>query len=154
MTHSATYWRVRCIQDSSDDENASPSLQQSSIPTKARGAEAVGAESDSSSGTATPPRGVSRNGGDRLPKEATNPPPPKAVKDPISSPPPSTRYPHSPTTSSPVLLESPPLPLPRPRSPLRERRVRCQERRVAANPYQRRRVVPKPPVSPTVNPTG
>ncbi|EGZ11868.1 hypothetical protein PHYSODRAFT_250536 [Phytophthora sojae] len=162
MARSTTYWRVRCIQDSSDEENTPPNVvAQGSVRGEGRNhrpsaKKTTPAESDSSTGTATPPW-VAPQHGLRVPKADTNPAPPETTTDAASSTPPPMRNPCSPTTSSPVLMETPPSPPPprtRPRPPLRERRSARQERRAAAGPYARRREQLQPPASPTVNPSG
>ncbi|KAJ8566468.1 hypothetical protein ON010_g6653 [Phytophthora cinnamomi] len=113
-------------------------------------------ESDSSTGTATPPW-VAPQHGVRLPKAVTYPAPLEAATDTASSTPPPTRNPLSPTTSSPVLLEtplSPPPQRPRPRPQPRERRSASQERRAAIGPYACHRGQLQLPSSPMVNPSG
>ncbi|KAG2973399.1 hypothetical protein PC128_g19438 [Phytophthora cactorum] len=68
----------------------------------------------------------------------------------------SERAPRSPTTSSPVLLETPPSPLRSSRSSrlLRERHHSRRERRADAHPYYQRSVLRREAVSPSVNPRG
>ncbi|GMF48848.1 unnamed protein product [Phytophthora fragariaefolia] len=172
MVHSTTYWRVRCIQDSSDEENTPPNVDQRGGQAETRPVKAASVasgskdrsgakkttsvESDSSTGTATPPW-VAPQHGVSLPNGVTSPVPPEAATDTASSTPPPTRNPLSPTTSSPVLLEtpqSPPPPRPRPRPQLRERRSARQERRSAGGPYARRREQLQLPPSPKVDPSG
>ncbi|KAG3126843.1 hypothetical protein PI124_g22307 [Phytophthora idaei] len=68
MTHSASYWQVRCIEDtSSEDENTPPKQQRDGYQGRANRLKVEDVESDS--GTATPP-GLSpqRAKGVRLPK--------------------------------------------------------------------------------------
>ncbi|KAG3117600.1 hypothetical protein PI124_g10469 [Phytophthora idaei] len=110
MTHSASYWHVRCIEDtSSEDENTPPNQQRDGYQGRANRLKVEDVESDS--GTATPP-GLSpqRAKGVRLPKAVTNPPPGDEPSDHTPATPPPERNPRSPTTSSPVLLETPPTP--------------------------------------------
>ncbi|KAE8963910.1 hypothetical protein PR003_g30320 [Phytophthora rubi] len=122
MVHSTTYWRVRCIQDSSDEENTPPNVDQGNYQDESSAVKATSVasgskdrpsakqtapvESDSSTGTATPPW-VTPQHGIRVPKADTNPVPPEPTTGAASSTPPSMRNPLSPTTSSPVLLETP-----------------------------------------------
>ncbi|ETI42231.1 hypothetical protein F443_12628, partial [Phytophthora nicotianae P1569] len=141
MVYSALYWRERCIADSStEEENTAPNLSQSSTASEQHGY--------SSTGTVladTPPR--------KLKPEVT---PPRADGVVAPATPPYTRPPHSPTTSSPVLLETPPAPLPRsqPRIPLRDRRSPRRERREATQPYHRRQNHRREAASPSLNPQG
>ncbi|KAF1789171.1 hypothetical protein GQ600_18232 [Phytophthora cactorum] len=156
MTHSASYWQVRCIEDtSSEDENTPPNQQRDGYQGRANRLKVEGVESDS--GTATPP-GLSpqRAKGVRLPKAVTNPPPGDEPSDNTPATPPPERNPRSPTTSSPMLLETPPTPPPRsrPRPQLRERRQSRQDRRSAAAPYSQRRATHPGVPSPSVNPRG
>ncbi|KAJ8569267.1 hypothetical protein ON010_g5993 [Phytophthora cinnamomi] len=52
MTHSATYWRVRCIQDSSsDEENTPPNVQRGGSEAKSSAMKTTPVESDDSVGT-------------------------------------------------------------------------------------------------------
>jgi hypothetical protein len=109
--------------------------------------------SEESTGTATPPW-LPPQHGVRLPRRVTNPPPddaPATSPTAILTP---TRVPRSPTTSSPVLLETRPASPPRPRSQLRDRRTSRQERRAAAGPYSQCRGQRSQQGSPSVNPRG
>ncbi|GMF16370.1 unnamed protein product [Phytophthora fragariaefolia] len=139
LKHSATHWRVRCVVDSSsEDENTPPNVASGSAASRdgnsRSGNVSKAYDDDASTGTATPPwlpPGTSKLG---LSKPETNPPPSSPAK---------RRSPRSPTTSSPVLLETPP------RSPLvptsrsqaaRSRQDRRQSRRAGTAPYSRPRV--------------
>lgn len=138
MVHSASYWSERRIADSStEDENAPPNLSQSSTISEQYGY--------SSTGMLSPPR---------KPKPEVTPP--RADEVVALASPPYSRPPHSPTTSSPVLLETPPASLPRslPRIPLRDRRSSRRERREAAQPYHRRQDHRREAASPSLNPRG
>ncbi|KAE8898630.1 hypothetical protein PF005_g11533 [Phytophthora fragariae] len=140
LKHSSIHWRVRCVLDSSsEEENTPPNVASGSAASRdvnSCGGTVTKTHDDAAStGTATPPwlpQGTSKLG---LPKGATNPPP---------SSPEAARCSHSPTTSSPVLLDAPPrsalLPVSVTTS-LRTRRERRQPRREAAAPYTR----PRPP---------
>ncbi|GMF45139.1 unnamed protein product [Phytophthora fragariaefolia] len=131
MVHSTSYC-LRWTQDSSDEENTPPTVDQgggkaevgavkavamaSGSMKQPRATNTTSVESDISMGTATPPW-VAPQHRARLPKAVINTDPPKTATDTASSTPPPTRNPLSPTTS-PDLLEtpqSPSLPQPRPK---------------------------------------
>jgi len=138
LKHSAIHWRVRCVLDSSsEEENTAPNVARSSTASRddnsCGGSNTKTHDDDASTGTATPPwlpPGTLKPG---LSKLDTNPPP---------SSPAGRRCPRRPTTSSPVLLDPPPRsPLqsvPRPAS-LHTRHERRQSGRSSAAPYARSR---------------
>jgi len=151
--HSSLHWRLRCIQDSSEDENSPPNTQTAEQPGK-QSKKAVETEDSSSDydyascGTATPPwlspghtQRYTRTGQLRAAPAPAQWIPSTAP----ATPPASARHAPSPTTSSPILLDTPP------RVPLRHtsrqattasvRQVGRQARRHAAGPYARSRPV-------------
>lgn len=130
IVHSASYWRERCIAESSTEKEEPPNLQR---------ADTVD-EQDGYSSTGTGPlKDDSTQRGQRKPKTEKAPP--------------YAHPPRSPTTSSPVLLETPSLPLPclRLRALLHDHRPSRQERRTAAHLYNNRHGRHREPVSPFVN---
>ncbi|EGZ18939.1 hypothetical protein PHYSODRAFT_255504 [Phytophthora sojae] len=152
LTHSAVYWRRRCINDTSseDEENTPPNIQPShqyDRDSKRRIEDA--SESASATGTATPPWLPPERSRPKS-KLATNPPPSQESTSAPVSPPVSSRPYASPTTSSPVLLETPP------RSPaaLQPRHEGRRARREAAAPYARRQSAPQRDARPVINPRG
>jgi hypothetical protein len=152
MVHSASYWRIRCITDtSSDEENTPPNMQPVRPEDRVCSANAESPVSEESTGTATP-SWLPPQHGVRLPRRVTNPPPDDAPATSPTAMLTSTRAPRNPTTSSPVLLETHPASPPRPRSQLRDRRTSRQERRAAAGPYSQRRGQRSHHGSPSVNP--
>ncbi|EGZ27304.1 hypothetical protein PHYSODRAFT_476424 [Phytophthora sojae] len=141
LTHSAVHWRRRCINDTSseDEENTPPNIQPShqyDRDSKRRIEDA--SESASATGTATPPWLPPERSHPKS-KLATNPPPSQESTPAPVSPPVFSRPYASPTTSSPVLLETPP------RSPaaLQPRHEGRRARREAAAPYARRKSAPQ-----------
>jgi hypothetical protein len=153
LMHSSLHWRLRCIQDSSEDENSPPNTQTAEQPGK-QSKKAVETEDSSSDydyascGTATPPwlspghtQRYTRTGQLRAAPAPAQWIPSTAP----ATPPASARHAPSPTTSSPILLDTPP------RVPLRHtsrqattasvRQVGRQARRHAADPYARSRPV-------------
>ncbi|ETO77488.1 hypothetical protein F444_07325 [Phytophthora nicotianae P1976] len=142
MVHSATYWRERCIADSStEEENTPPNLRTD-----------AGGELDGYSSTGT--WSVLQDTPPRKPKTEETLPIGDGLRAPAT--PPHVRPERSPTTSSPVMLGAPPSPLLRPRRsiPLREHRSSRQERRAAVDPYRRRHGPPREPELRSVNPKG
>ncbi|EGZ27292.1 hypothetical protein PHYSODRAFT_257399 [Phytophthora sojae] len=136
LTHSAIHWKLRCIVDSSSssssDENTPPNVSS---------ARAMGADGGSSAtGTATPPWLTPERTKHRS-KRVTNPP---ATPETLTTPLPTWGARTSPTTSSPVLLETPPISLPRATTSaaLHPRQGR-QARQAAVAPYSRQRLGPR-----------
>ncbi|KAG1701840.1 hypothetical protein DVH05_010332 [Phytophthora capsici] len=127
MVHSVSYWRERCIADSSTEE------EESTPPNLQRAGTVDG--HDGYSSTETGPLEDSPQHGQQKQKTEESPLIPEDVGTPTT--PPYARPPSSPTTSSPVLLETPPMPLPchRLRTPLREHRSSLKENRTAAHSY-------------------
>ncbi|GMF40044.1 unnamed protein product [Phytophthora fragariaefolia] len=132
LTHSSIHWRLRCI-GSSSDENTPPNVLQAAPEQDSP------SSASSATGTVTPPW-LSPEKTKHRSKFATNPPP-----SPTPETPPRSAWCAcaSPTTSSPVLLETPP------RSPARTKTTKTrhprqglQERRQAAAPYARQRSTP------------
>uniref|UniRef100_H3GVX3 SET domain-containing protein n=1 Tax=Phytophthora ramorum TaxID=164328 RepID=H3GVX3_PHYRM len=154
--------------DSSDEESTPPNTQ---------GAEKQGAKAGfvdydySSCGTATPPwlspghtmrytkSGQLRAGSATVRSTATTPPiAPSTATPPVetpSTPPASARRSPSPTTSSPILLETPPRAPPRqtsrPSKNANIRRVGLLARRIAAGPYARSHPAIREPTPPVVD---
>ncbi|ETN11223.1 hypothetical protein PPTG_10170 [Phytophthora nicotianae INRA-310] len=117
LTHSSLHWKLRCIADS-DDENISPNTvvhhkAETKATTSSQSTENEPAASSQnveedleSTGTSAPPwhsPGYTK----RVPKNKSNLPPSQEDADTVRSPHPP-RAPTSPTTSSPLLLETPP----------------------------------------------
>ncbi|EGZ25691.1 hypothetical protein PHYSODRAFT_326684 [Phytophthora sojae] len=157
LTHSATHWQLRCIFDtSSEDENTPPNVQASPQRTQgSKRSEQPARDCASSTGTATPPW-MSPEKCQRRSKAVTNrPPSPEATPPPASSPP-RTRPSANPTTASPILLETPPTSpaRPIPRKALQPRQEGRRAQREAAAPYSRRPSVPQRPDRPAVDPRG
>ncbi|KAG3247131.1 hypothetical protein PI124_g8157 [Phytophthora idaei] len=132
LTHSALHWRLRCINDtSSDDENTPPNVRSS------KQEDTGGTISDI--GTATP-RSLTPAQSKPRPKTAVSTPPNHDTSTVHAASSPATRRCPSPTTSSPVLLETPPQSPPRPRisKTLHPRRDGRRARRESAAPESRR----------------
>ncbi|KAE9204431.1 hypothetical protein PF002_g20641 [Phytophthora fragariae] len=157
ITHSATHWQLRCIFDtSSEDENTPPNVQASPQHTHgSKRSEQPARDYASSTGTATPPW-VPPEMCQRRSKAVMNRPPSPEGTPPPASPSPTTRPSASPTTSSPILLDTPPTSpaRPRPRKALRPRQEGRRARREAAAPYSRRPSVPQRPDRPAVDQRG
>ncbi|KAE9269798.1 hypothetical protein PF001_g29070 [Phytophthora fragariae] len=123
LKHSAIHWRVRCVLDTpkSEDENTPPNVVPEELAkllsgpsSNAGGDTQEDTTSITSTGTSTPPwlpPGTSQLG---LTRAQTNPSP--------------TPRPRSPTTSSPVMLDTLPRPPLRELSPLSPRHERRQDR--------------------------
>ncbi|KAE8976043.1 hypothetical protein PR001_g25533 [Phytophthora rubi] len=158
LTHSTVHSRRRCINDTSseDEENTPPNIQPSQQYDRGskRRVEGV-SDSASATGTATPPWLPPERSRPK-PKAATNPPPSQEpTSAPVSPPMPCRPY-ASPTTSSPVLLETPPRSPARPRThnALQLRHEGRRARREASAPYARRQSAPQHYARPVINPRG
>lgn len=145
-------WQMRCIRDLSDEENSPPNVQRSNSPAssiKTRGVarEYEGNDLASSTGTssssATSPQRSERTTRIGALDHMHGDP----AKTPTSSPVATTLV-ASPTTSSPVLIDSPPSPLLRAAARARSR----LQRRESSAPYARRHSTRPPPTSPTSTP--
>ncbi|KAF1773669.1 hypothetical protein GQ600_18843 [Phytophthora cactorum] len=137
----------KCADIQSEDENTPPNTQRDDTSyTWITNVKLTAVERDSSTDTATR----------RAAREVTKPATLDEPTATAASAPPPTRSLRSPTTPSPILLETPPAcpPRHRPRAQLRERHQSRHDRRAAAEPYQRQRGHRQQPISPTVNPVG
>ncbi|ETI42853.1 hypothetical protein F443_12108 [Phytophthora nicotianae P1569] len=171
LVHSALYWKLRCIQDSSasEDENTPPNVSRTQSPEDKTAKQKYsddeccgnkGWDATSLTGTATPPwmsPGFTKLSYSR---SNTNPPP----SSPSSAPSPSSaetvlspsRRPlevASPPTSSPVMLETTPRPSPLVGSRTKGLQNR-RSRREGATPYSRPRLLRDQKGCSVANPSG
>ncbi|KAE9339519.1 hypothetical protein PF008_g11541 [Phytophthora fragariae] len=131
VIHFSTHWTLRCIMDSSDEDNTAPNVPE---PSQFDGRK-TGTQDTTAALWFSP---------DRVKKRSESSPP--APAKPAVFPSPLHLRAVSPTTSSPVLLETPPRAPPRPKTAKTRHSSRQDDRRAqreAAAPYVRACAAPK-----------